>query len=241
MRSLSPVPSPPRAKLWPAALSIATAVLIVGIAYGAIARAAGFPDWLIVVTAIVVLGASSELLFVGIVAAGGLPVIAALAALIVNFRNAVYAFSAAPFLPRNRGLRLLHAHLVNDESVAFALAQKTPAERLRAFRLLGVLIFIAWPLGAVLGILLGTIAPDPKVLGLDAAFPAIFIAILASMVQRRTAGPAVLGAGIAVAATPFVVSGLAPILGLLGLSIQARRSRGARRTRRTTKEHRHGE
>ena len=206
------------------AVAIATAVLVVGVAYGATALSAGFPPWLVILAAVLILGASSELLFVGVIAAGGLPWVAVGAALLINLRNVVYGFSASAFLPGQRLLRLFTTHLVNDESVAFALAQQ-PARRLSAFRAVGVAILIAWPLGATIGVIIGYIVPDPSRLGLDAAFPAIFCAILLGSINRRTIAPAVTGATIAIAATPFVAAGVAPVLGLAGLLSLARRWR----------------
>ncbi|TFC91944.1 AzlC family ABC transporter permease [Cryobacterium sp. TMT3-29-2] len=214
-------------RLRASAIAIASAVLVVGVAYGSAALAAGFPPWLVILAAILVLSASSELLFVGVIAAGGLPWVAVAAALLVNLRNIVYGFSASSFLPAPRIARYLSAHLVNDESVAFALAQPRSGQRLLAFRVAGVAILIAWPLGAAIGVLVGYVVPDPARLGLDAAFPAIFLAILLGSVKRSTVGPAVAGATIALAATPFVAAGLAPILGLAGL-LTAVRKRGHR-------------
>jgi predicted branched-subunit amino acid permease len=204
------------------ALTLSSAVWVVGVAYGATASAAGFPDWLVILAAVLVLSASAELLFVGLVAAGALPLVAAVAALVVNLRNAVYGFSAGAFLPRGRILRALAAHVVNDESVAFATGQPdTPAKR-RAFRAVGLAILVAWPLGAACGVLLGHVAPDPGRLGLDAAFPAIFLALLLGSTKRADAAGAAVGAGIALAVTPFVAVGLAPILGLSGLALGLR-------------------
>jgi predicted branched-subunit amino acid permease len=198
-------------------MAVASVVLVVGVAYGSTALAAGFPPWLVILAAVLVLSASSELLFVGVIAAGGLPWVAVAAALVVNIRNAVYGFSASAFLPHQRLLRFLSAHLVNDESVAFALAQPQPALRFKAFRVAGVAILVAWLLGAAIGVLVGYVAPDPSRLGLDAAFPAIFTVILLGTIERSAVGPAVAGAAIAVAATPFVPAGAAPVLGLAGL------------------------
>jgi predicted branched-subunit amino acid permease len=151
--------------------------------------------------------------------------VAAAAALLVNLRNVVYGISAASFLPATPLARALAAHLVNDESVAFALSQPERAARLAAFRILGTAILIAWPLGATTGLLIGYLAPSPGLLGLDAAFPAIFLAILMGSINRATAGPAVVGAAVAVVATPFVAAGIAPILGLNGLLARARKRR----------------
>lgn len=199
------------------ALSVASAVLMVGVAYGSTALAAGFPPWLVVLAAVLVLSASSELLFVGVIAAGGLPWVAVAASLLMNLRNVVYGFSASAFLPRPRLPRYLSTHLINDESVAFALAQPQPARRLNAFRVVGVAILVAWPLGAAIGVLVGYVVPDPSRLGLDAAFPAIFVAILLETIKRSTVAPALAGATIAAAATPVVAPGVAPVLGLVGL------------------------
>ncbi|MFC5677101.1 AzlC family ABC transporter permease [Aeromicrobium endophyticum] len=201
-----------------AAAAIGAAVAVVGVAYGTAAAAAGVPGWLIVLTAVTALGASAELLFIAVIAAGGLPLVAAGAALIVNVRNILYGLSVGAFLPRGPLARPLHAHLVNDESVAFAMAEHDPAERLRAFRLVGFAILVAWPTGAAVGALLGHIVPDPDRLGLDAAFPTVFMAILLGLVNRRSAVPAASGALIAIAATPVVAAGLAPVLSLLGLA-----------------------
>lgn len=207
------------------AVAIASAVLVVGVAYGALAVAAGLPPWLVVLAAVLVLSASSELVFVGVLAAGGLPLVAVGAALLVNLRNVVYGFSASTFLPRRRILRFLSAHLVNDETVAFALAHSRSSDRFASFRVVGVAILIAWPLGAAIGVLLGYVVPDPGRLGLDAAFPAIFVAILLTRIDRRTAGPAAAGAMVAAVATPFVAAGIGPVLGLAGLLTFGRKQR----------------
>lgn len=222
----SGTPAAPAALLAPA-VAIAAAIAVVGVAYGSMASAAGLPPWLIMLAAVLVLSASSELVFIGVIASGGLLWVAVCAGLLMNLRNVVYGFSASAFLPGHRVPRLFSTHLVNDETVAFALAQPDPARRFPAFRTVGVAILIAWPLGAAIGVLAGYVLPDPSRLGLDAAFPAVFVAILLGSVTRRTAVPAVAGATIAAAATPFVAAGVAPVLGLIGL-LTAPRRRGHR-------------
>jgi predicted branched-subunit amino acid permease len=76
--------------------------------------------------------------------------------------------------------------------------------------------------GTIVGTLAGSILGDPETLGLDAAFPALFLALLAGQVRgRRGVVVAVLGAGIAVSLVPFVPVGLpivaASVACLLGL------------------------
>ncbi|MFN3602910.1 MAG: AzlC family ABC transporter permease, partial [Dietzia sp.] len=70
-------------------MAIASAVGVVGVAYGSMASAAGVPPWLVVLAAVLVLSASSELVFIGVIASGGLPWVAAGAGLLVNLRNFV--------------------------------------------------------------------------------------------------------------------------------------------------------
>src|SRR5271170_5192497 len=105
------------------------AVFVFGVSYGAVAVAGGLPLWVPAVLSVLVTAGSSELLFVGIVAAGGNPVAAALAGVLVNARHLPYGLA----LPvgttgSSRVRRVLGTHLMNDESVVFALAQDDPVQ-----------------------------------------------------------------------------------------------------------------
>lgn len=84
----------------------------------------------------------------------------------------------------------------------------------------GSLDLLGWTLGTTAGVLFGSSLADPQALGLDAAFPALFLWLL-----RDHLGPmALLGAAIALALTPLLPAGL-PILiaGLVAGTIGARR------------------
>lgn len=225
-------PSVPRSRsrLLADVLSIAGSVLLVGVSYGALATDAGIPVWFVLLLAVTVLAASAELIFVGGIAAGASPLLAALGALLVNLRNGLYGLSAGRYLPAGRS-RLLYAHLVNDETAAYGVAQRDPAAARRAFRALAVGIAVCWPLGAALGIVLGRIVPDTESLGLDAVFPAILLAMVVGAVRSpRVAMLALAGAALAAAATPLVALGIAPLLALLvlapGAVLAVRRTRG---------------
>lgn len=202
--------------------SLAIAVLTVGIAYGAQGRTAGLPGWLVLALAVGVLGASSELLFVGMLAAGGAPLLAVAAALMVNLRNTVYGLAAGRFL-RPGPSRWLGVHLVNDETVAFAAARPDVEDQRRVFWRLGTLILVAWPLGTIIGVLLGA-AVDPAVLGLDAVFPVVILAMLLPTLRDPETRLAA-GIGAAVAATSVAVTpaGVAPLLALIGVTAPALR------------------
>lgn len=209
-------------KDWATFAPVVAAVLIVGISYGAEGQAAGLPRWVIAALAVAVLGASSELLFVGTIAAGGTPVLAATAALVVNLRNAVYGVAASRFLRPGRA-RWLGAHFVNDETVSVATARPSIAAGRHAFWTLGSLILIAWPIGAVVGMFLGVVV-DPAIIGLDAVFPSVLLAmLLPSLADPDTRLAVGVGTGVAVAAVALVPAGLAPLLALIAVVLPSLR------------------
>lgn len=218
--------SSPEQSIWRMAgdvSSIASAVLVVGVSYGALASEAGLPAWLVIGLAVAVLAASSELLFVASILAGAAPLAAAAGALLVNLRNGVYGIAASRFL-YGGWTRMLAAHFVNDETVAYATARQDPARRRRAFWLLGWAILLSWPLGATIGVFLGTVT-DVSALGLDAVFPTILLAMVLGAVSSK---PAVFivacGALLAVVVTPFVPPGIAPLIALSSLGLMWKRS-----------------
>ncbi|BDT85685.1 branched-chain amino acid ABC transporter permease [Nocardia cyriacigeorgica] len=193
------------------------AVAMIGVSYGAAVVGSGFPMWMPVLLASTVLAGGSEFLFFGILAAGGGPLAAASAGLLVNARHLPYGLSMPDVF--GTGIRrLLGVHLMVDESVAFALAPGDLARRRAAYWLGGIGIAVCWPLGALAGAGIGSIVPDTAAFGLDAVFPAVLLAlILPALRDRATLRAAGAGAGLAVATTPFVPAGLPVLIALAGL------------------------
>lgn len=134
------------------------AVGIIGLSYGATAVAAGFPLWLPVVLGVLVHAAGSEFLFVGIVAAGGSPIAAVFAGLLVNSRHIPYGL-AVPDVLGTGWRRLLGVHLMNDETVVMAIAQPEMARKRAAYWACGLGILACWPVGAALGGVIGSVVP----------------------------------------------------------------------------------
>ncbi|WP_231727584.1 MULTISPECIES: AzlC family ABC transporter permease [unclassified Rathayibacter] len=199
-------------------------VAVVGVSYGLSAAGVGFPLWQILLLAVAVFGASAEILFVGVIAAGGAPLAAAFAALLVNARALPYGMTVGTFLPRGV-LRLLGAHLANDETVALAMSGETRERRRALFWVSGAAVALAWPLGALVGALLDDAVADPAVLGLDAVFPAVLLALaMPSLRNARTAAAASAGGVVALAVLPIAPLGLAPVLALAGLVVAGRRA-----------------
>ncbi|WP_435244186.1 AzlC family ABC transporter permease [Streptomyces sioyaensis] len=208
---------------------VCLAVGVIGLSYGAIAVASGFPLWFPVVLGLLVVAASSEFLFIGIIAAGGSPVAAVLAGLLVNVRHLPFGLAVPDVLGRG-AWRFLGTHLMNDETVVFALAQKDTARARAAYWACGLGIVVCWPVGATIGGLAGTVIDDTDAFGLDAMFPAILLALIlpalrADSDKRRAA---LAGSALALAAVPFLPAGLPVLLALAGLSLTLVREKAPR-------------
>ena len=84
-------------------------------------------------------------------------------------------------------------------------------------------LFVSWNLAVVLGALAAGAVGDTNAFGLDAAFPVVLLAlVLPSLADRGTRNAALLGATVAVAATPFLPPGLPVLLALAGLVLAGR-------------------
>jgi predicted branched-subunit amino acid permease len=65
---------------------VCVADALVGVAFGAISVGSGLPLWLPVLLSVLVFAGAAQFLFVGVVAAGGSPLAAAAAGVLVNVR-----------------------------------------------------------------------------------------------------------------------------------------------------------
>jgi 4-azaleucine resistance transporter AzlC len=207
--------------------AIAAASAAVGVSFGAIAVASGVPAWLAVLMSLVIFAGGAQFLAVGLMAAGS-PLAAVVAGLLLNARHLPFGMALGSTLDGPWSRKLVGAHLMVDESVAFALARPDGPERRRAYWLTGGALFLCWNLGAGVGVLLGSVVGDTDRLGLDAAFPAgLFALILPSLRDRETRLVALAGALLAVVLTPFLPAGLPVLLALsaLGLIPLVRRAR----------------
>ncbi len=202
-------------------LALAGAITVVGASFGAIAVAAGLPWWMPSLLSVLVFAGGSQFMVVGVVAAGGGLVAAVLSALVLNARHLPFGLAIGPIMGRSWPARLVGSHLMIDESVAFAMAQRDPHRARAVFWACGTVLFLAWNTGTVGGALAGQVIGDPGILGLDAAFPAGLLAlVLPSLRGRpRTRNAALLGAAVALAATPFLPAGVPVLLALLGLVV----------------------
>jgi 4-azaleucine resistance transporter AzlC len=171
------------------------------------------------VLSVVLFSGASQFAFVGVAAAGSLWA-AVPAALLLGVRNAFYGVGLAQTL-RPRGLRrLVTAHFVIDETTAMALGQESPAAKRYAYWATGLILFVLWQLGSLSGALVGT-AVDPADFGLDAAAPAVFLALLwPSLSTAEARWVALSGAGLAVVLVPHVPAGV-PVIAAAAVALVA--------------------
>jgi predicted branched-subunit amino acid permease len=88
----------------------------------------------------------------------------------------------------------------------------------------GLLLYAAWVGGTTLGVFGGQALGDPKRLGLDAAFPALFLGLLARQLgSRRAVAAALLGAAIALTLVPLAPPGIPIIAAVAACLIGLRR------------------
>ncbi|HEX6232108.1 MAG TPA: AzlC family ABC transporter permease [Jiangellaceae bacterium] len=196
---------------------------IVGVSFGAIAVSLGLPFWLPMFLSVVVFAGAAQFMFIGIVAAGGNPIAAVVAGLLVNARHLPFGFAIGDVLGTGWLRRVVGSHLMIDESVAFALSQDEPRRRQAAYWVCGVALFGCWNLGVLAGAFGGTVVTNTDAFGLDAAFPAVLLAlILPAMRDPATRRAAVAGVVIALATATFLPAGLPVLLALVGLLVGLR-------------------
>lgn len=207
------------------ALALAVAVAVVGVSFGALATAAGVPTPLTIAMSLLVFAGGAQFLAVAVVAAGGSPVAAVAGGLLLNLRHLPFGLAVANVVGDRWAARALGAHILIDESTAFARARGSGVRARRAYWTSGVLLFTFWNTGALLGVLAGSAIPDPSVFGVDAAFPAALLALLLPALRRSDARRVGLAAAVlAVATTPFLTPGLPVLAGLLGLGAAGRKA-----------------
>jgi predicted branched-subunit amino acid permease len=181
------------------------------------------------VMSMLVFTGASQFAFVGVLAGGGGALAAMGPAVMLAVRNAAYGLSLAPILRGRLRDRALLAQLVIDESTAMARAADDPISARRVFLLTGLSVWLCWNAGTLAGALLGGGLGDPRALGLDAMFPAAFLALLAPQLRRPGAPvAAVAGAMAAVVILPFTPAGLPVLAALVGVVPGVLVARGVR-------------
>ncbi|MGM0357162.1 AzlC family ABC transporter permease [Streptomyces sp. ECR3] len=181
------------------ALGVGIAVGLSGFAFGVTSAGSGLTLAQTCVLSLLVFTGASQFALVGALAAGSNPLTAAAGAFFLGVRNAFYGLRLSQLLALPRMVRPFAAHWVIDETTAVSLAQPSRRAARLGFTVTGLSLYVLWNLTTLLGALGAEAIGDTDAWGLDAAGPAVFLALLAPMLRTTT---------------ERVVAGLAVLLGL---------------------------
>jgi 4-azaleucine resistance transporter AzlC len=202
---------------------------IVGLTFGAITVSGGLPPWVPVSMSLLIFAGGAQFAAAGVMLAGGSAAAAVAAGLVLNSRLVPYGFAVADALGGKWWTRLAGAHVMTDESVAFALRQPDRRRRRAAFWACGAGLFVVWNLAVVAGTTAARLIGNTGAIGLDAVFPAVLLAlVMPALADHATRQAAAAGAVAAVALTPVLPAGLPVLLALAGLVLTLRRPTGQR-------------
>jgi len=190
---------------------LTVAIVGFGFSFGVLARSAGFGWPAAIVMSATTFAGSAQFAAASILGDGGTIAAAVGAALLLNARYGPIGVTVAPWLSGSTLSRFAHAQLTVDESWAIAAegdGRYDPRKLVGA----GLLLYVCWVGGTAIGAIGGESFGDPETLGLDGAFPALFLGLLVPIAKgRRPVQAALLGAAIALALTPFAPPGV-PII-----------------------------
>lgn len=216
---LTSVPDPEettdRAGSWRAGMRagvpFAVAGSLVSLSFGVLARDAGFSVVAAIAMSAIVFAGSAQFASVSIVAAGGGLGAALGAAALMNSRFLPMGIALGPSLPGGRLWRAVQGQTVVDASWAMANQGDGRFDRWFLFGATAVQ-YVTWVGGTAVGAAAGSVLGDPDRLGLDAVFPAFFLALLFSELRdARTRAVAAAGAVIALLLVPLTPAGV-PVL-----------------------------
>lgn len=213
-------PDKPDAAVVRDALGVGIAVGLSGFAFGVTAAGSGLSLLQISALSLLVFTGASQFALVGALAAGGNPYTAAAGAFFLGVRNAFYGLRLSQLLALPRAVRPFAAHWVIDETTAVTLAQPTRRAARLGFTVTGLTLYVLWNLTTLVGAMGAEALGDTDVWGLDAASPAVFLALLAPMLksttERVTAGLAVL---LALTLLPVLPAGVPVLLSALAAPV----------------------
>jgi predicted branched-subunit amino acid permease len=179
------------------------------VSFGALSTIAGLSLLQTCALSALMFTGASQFALVGVVGAGGSVWAGVATAALLGSRNALYGLRLSSLLDLRGWRRPAAAHFVIDETTAMAIGQEAPPASRYAFWATGLLLFVFWNTGTVIGALATHAIPDPKAFGLDAAPPAAFLALLAPRLHAREPIAIALAAGVAaLVLLPFVPAGV---------------------------------
>jgi len=202
-----------------ASVVIGVASGIYAISFGVLSVSAGGSVLQTCLLSLLVFTGASQFSAVSVISAGGSVASAVSGGLLLAARNGVYGLALAPSIRGSLAKRLLAAQFVIDETTAMTSAASDQRSKDWAFWSCAVMLFTCWNLGTLVGALAGS-SINPETFGLDAAFPVMFVAMIAPHLATRSGRRAAfIGAIVTIALTPFLPIGLPILLSAVGVFV----------------------
>ena len=205
-----------------AGIPFAVAAFVLAISFGVLAEPVMGAVAPIVMSAIVFAG-SAQFAATAVLADGGGALAAIVAGILLNLRYGPMGIALAPSLRGGPRRRAAYGQAMIDAS--WAMASRGEGRFDPLFMVGATLPSVPeWVLGTAAGVFAGDLITDPEALGLDALFPAFFLALLMAgelRGGRLSLVAALLGAAVALALVPLTPAGVpvicACVAALLGL------------------------
>jgi predicted branched-subunit amino acid permease len=205
-----------------AGVPFALAAALLAASFGVLARDVGMPGWAAIAMSAIVFAGSAQIAALTIIGAGGGLVSAIGAAALMNSRFLPMGIAIGPSLPGGAAARAAQGQTVVDASWALASDGQGGFDRHVLFGSTAIQ-YAFWVAGTVVGVVGGSALGDPRTYGLDAIYPAFFVALMIGEIRSGHAlGVAAAGALIALvlipiapAGVPVLVASLASLLGLI--------------------------
>lgn len=195
----------------PVGMALGTAIFVYGLAFGLVAAQAGLSWGWALVMSITVFSGSAQLAALSVIQAGEATLLTLFATvLVMNARYLLFGATIQPWLSQAGSLRAYGSLLlIGDANWIATMRAVEKGEEDRAFLVgTGVPLIGAWLGGTLVGVLFGTVLPDPRALGADLMLPAFAAAMMAAMVRTRGyLVPVAVGALAALAVTPLAGTG----------------------------------
>jgi 4-azaleucine resistance transporter AzlC len=192
------------------------AVVAVGASFGVLARTEHFGAAAALVMSATTFAGSAQIATVSLLGAGGTLGAAVVAALLLNSRYAPIGINVARAFHGSVPRRFAEAQLVVDESWALSGGKR------KLLLGIGALLWVGWVGGTAIGLALGSVIGDPARFGIDGAFAALFVALLATQLRSRQARiVAAAGAAIAAVLIPFTPPGVPIVVATLAVFLGA--------------------
>lgn len=203
-----------------ASLALVPSVFVYGTVFGGLAVQAGLTPAQVLGMSVLVFAGASQFVAVPMIAAGAPALAVVVTTYVINMRHYLMAATLAPsFRGFRRPWLALIAHVINDESFAVAVARSRPPD---PWVYLGSAAAIvgAFVGGVAVGVALGGLVERPERWGLDFAFPAVFLALVAVQLRRRADWLVAAGAAALAVALALVLPGNWHIV-VAGLAVSA--------------------